>query len=356
MPISFHQYVFHLEKEAVTITLLGMACTFFLFKLVYLDPDFSYASYDVIREAAYGGNKVGAYTWFLRGTRVLHLSPYWLVLLQYLLLQASSLWLVLKVFYILQPPAWVKQVGLAFLAINPLSLYLANYIGKEVLFTILFFSWAGMMLALLQRVSYGFLLLQGFLLAALLTLHTQVLYLILIMVPALLKAKGAWWCRLLSGLVAFSLCVCVVLVSMAAVKAPTVAFFLPFLGHFEQYAMGRDAMKYISYYWFQLKGPQLACHWYRGGYYLLGIFPVLWLLLYAGVIIVAIRNGVTRIITGLLPVQRYTLMGLLLALTGSLLHSFLYGPVWLGCQLPPLLLALLALLCSVPLPRPVCSR
>lgn len=197
-PVSFRQFIWREHKDMLVIFSLSMAIVFIVYKIVYPFPSFMPDSYFYISMAYSKYTLVPdlwpvGYSWFLRTLHFVTASPYLFVLLQYLLLELCCLWLVFTLFYILQPPQWVKKIILLFLAVNPMFLYLTNQVCSDALFTALSFCWLAMLLQMIIRPRWYYAILQGILLAYIFTIRHQAMYYPILMIAALALTRYRWW-------------------------------------------------------------------------------------------------------------------------------------------------------------------
>lgn len=207
-PVTFRQFVFREHKDMLIIAGLGMVTLFVVYKIVYPFPDLYYDSYHYLHmaeDSSYITVWPIGYPLFLRLLHWITPSPYVLVAIQYMLLQASSFWLLFTFFFIMRPLHCVKVILIAFLVVNPLYYYLANLVSSDILFTILSLAWLTVLLHMMIRVSYWQLLLQGPLLAYLFLVRYQAIYYPLVMLAALLMAETSRFWKILSAVMAFVL-------------------------------------------------------------------------------------------------------------------------------------------------------
>jgi len=383
--VSFGYFTRVLYRDALVTSLLAMLCVFFVFKTVYVDPDFSEASFVYI-DMAGGKNWLPLYIPFLRLIHAVTTSPWVLVAVQYLLLQTATLWLALVVCWLMQPEEKRGYLLLVLLAVNPLALFIANHISVDVLYTTVLFAWLAILLLAVKRNTVFLLLLAGSVWVLLLAVRYQTLWLLPVLLVVVYKRPVTL--RVKIALLAAPLLLAAgLLTAVGAFKplaqwkqynnalyileAPTVKpvemqpvpesgigkvvyYTTPQLEQFMQYSMGRTSMKFSAWLWFKTKNAWLNCHWYKGSYYLLSPFLLLWwgLQLLAFVLVLRLlgKNSWRR-----LHVQQQSVILVLTALLlCHLLFSVTAAPMLLRCQLPAIVIALL-LAGSVPGRRAVCS-
>lgn len=207
-PVSFRHFVFSAHKNMLTIALLSMVIVFTVYKVVYPFPSFYPDSYHYIGMAVdshfFTVWPIG-YSWFLRAVHFISPSHYLLVLVHYLLLQFGSFWLAFTLFYLFQPPQWVKVTLVTFFVVNPLYLYLSNLISSDTVFAALSLCWLTILIHMLIQPKRWLLLLQGPLLAYLFIIRYQAAYYPLIMIAVLWRTQVVLGWKILSAAIAFFL-------------------------------------------------------------------------------------------------------------------------------------------------------
>lgn len=373
---SFRNYIFIQQRECLSITLLGMLCAFQIYKLVYSDPDFSRASFSYLGMAAQKADSFNAYLFFLRGIHVITVSAYWLIAIQYLVLQLSSLWLMLSTMYVLQTSNRIRNVILTWLVFNPLTLYLSNHISSDALFASLSFCWFSLILMLFRRVNYLGMVMQSVVLVSLVSMRYQALYYLLLMLLVMGGVKGGYFWKLVATLITVVSVIGTlqlkgvfiatgwrfadnvmtvqtavpVYVTTTTQPASRIRYFvwllLPQKEQFAVYSMNRKSMKMEAWTWFKSPSIWLNCHWYRGAYYLLWIFPYLFWLVHAGIVVVLLFGRKSIVWKRLAAEQWYSLLLLLLAVAANLLFGIITAPMILRCQLSVFVMGIIFLLCA----------
>jgi len=180
---------------------LGVACTlivvqFAIFKYFY--PQAGFINYDsyIYLTTAYHNLAVNTYpvgySNFLRLFSVFTYSDTAVVAFQYLLLEFAGLFLVFTLCYFYRPVPWVKAVSLLFILLNPVWLYLANYISSDGLFIGISLLWFAILIWLLENSTTKMLMLQVGLLFVLFAIRYNALYYPLITAVALLFTRQKW--------------------------------------------------------------------------------------------------------------------------------------------------------------------
>lgn len=220
-PVTLRQFIFVYHRKMLGFTGFWMAVVFVAYKIIYPFPDFYVDSYHYIGMAA-NSNFMSTwpigYSWFLRAVHWVSPHHYFLVVVQYLLLQLSSLWLAFTLFYYLQAPQWVKQTVLVFLVVNPLYLYMANLVSSDVLFTALSLVWLTILLQMVFNAQFWQVLFQGPLLAYLFLVRYQAAFYPVIMLAALWMAEFRIGWKIISAAIFAVLLVWIVRVTIATNK------------------------------------------------------------------------------------------------------------------------------------------
>jgi hypothetical protein len=163
----------------------------FVFKGFYPFMDYFSDSYVYLSTAASGAGvalwPVG-YSRFLWLVHQVHYSDVFLFWVQYLLLQVSFLWCVRLLLKVL-PGVYARYWWVLVVVINPLLLYLSNYVSGDALFTALSFLWFSLLLLVIYRPNMYVLLLHGIVLAIAFTVRYNALYFPLVSVIAFLLSK-----------------------------------------------------------------------------------------------------------------------------------------------------------------------
>jgi hypothetical protein len=154
------------RKVALIVAVTTLA-QFFLFKQFYPFPSFFQDSYTYIQGATsqdlISYRPVG-YSWFLILIHVITSSATALVLVQYSILQLAGLYLYRSIVLLYSPRRVVKNILFIFLFFDPLTLYLANAVSSDALFTALTLVWLTGLLWLMHQPTWGHLLRQTILL------------------------------------------------------------------------------------------------------------------------------------------------------------------------------------------------
>lgn len=146
-PLAFKQWLWR-EKEnkrLLLLSVIGMVISFTWLKIVYPYPNFMPPDSYSYLEAASTNQFINiwpiGYSRFLRLVSGFSSSHMVLVVLQYLLLQASVLHFLFTIRYLLSPGKWLFRVLLVISMLNPLLLHIANFVSGDCLFTALSLVW-----------------------------------------------------------------------------------------------------------------------------------------------------------------------------------------------------------------------
>jgi hypothetical protein len=145
-----------------------IAAQFAVFKFLYPFPNFMPPDSNSYMEAAWNNQFINmwaiGYSKFLRFVSSFSNSHFVLILLQYLLLQASILYLLFTIRYLLAPATWVFLVLLFANVLNPLVPHISNFVSTDALFTALSVTWFTQLLWILHGASKRLLLIHAFIL------------------------------------------------------------------------------------------------------------------------------------------------------------------------------------------------
>lgn len=161
---------------------------FILFKLQYPFANYMPDSYSYLQAAS---DNVDVNTWpvayskFLRLISVLTHSDKLLVGFQYIFMQTAALILLFTLLYFLQPGRFIKNLLLVFFLLNPIALYVANYISADALFIGCSLLWFTSLTWMIFRPCPWISVLHAFLLLACFTLRYNAIYYPMIAVLAI---------------------------------------------------------------------------------------------------------------------------------------------------------------------------
>lgn len=180
------------SRILLVISIIATIIQFVLFKIMYPFPNFLPDSYSYIIAAATNQDinlwPVG-YSKFLRFFSSFTHSHIALVLFQYLVLQAAILYLIFTVINLFQPLKWIVHVLFLFGVMNPLWLYVSNFVSSDALFASLSIVWFTQLLWLGRNVTGWLLFWHALTLMLVFSLRFNALYYPLISIAFITVAK-----------------------------------------------------------------------------------------------------------------------------------------------------------------------
>ncbi len=194
---SLQDYLWRNKRNrAYALMALGaFLLQFILFKFKYPFANYMPDSYSYL-EAAYNNSDVNmwpvAYSKFLRLFSVLTHSDKLLVGFQYLLLQISSCVFLLTLFRFLQPAKGIRIAMLIFFILDPLPLYIANYISADALFISFSLLWISSLTWIIYQPSRKQIIYQAVLLLICFTLRYNAIYYPFIAALAFVLSRQQW--------------------------------------------------------------------------------------------------------------------------------------------------------------------
>jgi protoporphyrinogen oxidase len=168
---------------------------FIVFKLKYPYANYMPDSYSYLEAAATNADVnmwPVAYSKFLRLISVFTHSDKVLVGLQYLFLQVSSLFFLFSLLYFQKIGRWLKGLLLIFVILNPVTLYIANYISADALFIAFSLLWLSSLVWIVYRPKGWVVVIHGFLLLACFTLRYNAIYYPVVSLLVFILARGSW--------------------------------------------------------------------------------------------------------------------------------------------------------------------
>jgi len=168
---------------------------FIIFKFKYPYANYMPDSYSYL-EAAAANVDVNmwpvAYSKFLRLISVFTHSDKVVVGLQYLFLQTSSLLFLFSLLYFQKVGRWLKGVLLLFVILNPVTLYIANYISADALFIGFSLLWLSTLVWIVYRPKTWMVVAHGLLLLACFTLRYNAIYYPIVSFLVFLLSRRSW--------------------------------------------------------------------------------------------------------------------------------------------------------------------
>jgi hypothetical protein len=169
-----------MTKKLLPWAIVLYLAEFILFKLIHAYASFCVDSIEYLY-AAHWSNPTPAFR-SLGYSKMLWLfnlfsnSDLLLVSIQYLILQAGRLYFLLSILYLFNLSGPRKYILVTFFLLDPMPLYLANYILSDSIFTALSYFWLGTLFWIIYRPSWGLLASNVLLLVMLLFVRFNALY------------------------------------------------------------------------------------------------------------------------------------------------------------------------------------
>ncbi|WP_212005669.1 hypothetical protein [Chitinophaga sp. HK235] len=158
--VSFGSFIWKnkFNRSVVVVCILSMLFLVGLFKYYYPFAGFINGdSYAYIVSAA-NNLKIDTYPIgypkFLRLFSVFSSDDTTLVVFQYLFVQLNALLLILSLFYFYPPYKWIFILTVGLMTLNPVILYLANYVSSDIIFLGLSLCWLTLLIWILHRPSW----------------------------------------------------------------------------------------------------------------------------------------------------------------------------------------------------------
>jgi len=199
MPVYLRSIMEKSTRNYLGIALVAILLQFIFFKYIYPFPGFFTDSYTYL-DAAIRKDRVSyrpiGYSWFLRLVHTFSHSATVLVFVQYFLLQTASLFLFLTLRQFYGLSRTMQRVLFVFLLFNPVTLYIANSVSSDALFTSLGLAWFVELLWLIHRPTWRRLSWQAVLLLLVFYVRFNALCYPLIATVAILLTGQRWNFRL----------------------------------------------------------------------------------------------------------------------------------------------------------------
>jgi hypothetical protein len=157
--VSFKEFLLEnrINRLILWLAFISIVIQFAIFKYFYPFPSFIHDDSFVYLETAYKNLDINSYlvgySRFLRFFSSFTSSDTALVAFQYLFIQSSFLFFLFSLFYFCKPRKMLQVILLCFLLLNPLSLYLANFISSDGFFLALSFTWFTLLLWIIHKPS-----------------------------------------------------------------------------------------------------------------------------------------------------------------------------------------------------------
>lgn len=203
LQISLTDYIFRCptNKWFVRIGIPVIIIQLVIFKILYPFAGFINGDSYVYIESAYYNFSINTYpigySKFLRLVSVFTKSDTVVVGIQYLLLQGSTMAFIFTVFYFYRPAKLTKIILFAFMLVNPVYLYLANYISSDSFFLSLSLIWFTLLLWIMNRPTNKLIFVNALILFAAFTVRYNALFYPIISGIALLLVKRKVWINII---------------------------------------------------------------------------------------------------------------------------------------------------------------
>ncbi|SFW89964.1 hypothetical protein [Chitinophaga sancti] len=181
LPHSFRAYIKQdIEIRIILIlSLVVIMVQYFIFKNMYPFPNFLPDSYTYIEAAFYNLDisiwPIG-YSKFLRFVSVFNYTGMGLFFVQYVLLQGSILFFILTICFIVNPGRWLIRIMFGLMVLNPLWLYVSDFVSSDALFAALSLIWLTTLLLIIYSPTIDLLIVHGLVLFFVFSVRYNALY------------------------------------------------------------------------------------------------------------------------------------------------------------------------------------
>ncbi len=209
---TFLQFIWRnkINRRYLLIAAMGTIVQFVIFKMLYPFPDFFSDSYSYLY-AAYKNMDVSiwpiGYSKFLRWFHFITSSDTALVGFQYFFLEFSTLYFFFSVIRFFNLGKSTKNILFIFFFINPLFLYLANYVNSDPLFAALSILWLTQLLWIIHSPKLSYLFIHSILLFLCFTVRNNAYYYPIISAFAFILSRQRISLKLLGVVLPMSLIV-----------------------------------------------------------------------------------------------------------------------------------------------------
>lgn len=215
--MGFKDFIFKesFNKTLIIIAIPILCIQFFLFKYFYPFAGFINGDSYVYLDAAYHNLFINTYpigySKFLRLISVFTHSDTFVVGVQYALLQGSTIFFLFSIFYFYTPLKYTRLLLFFSGILNPVYLYLANYISSDSLFLSLSLLWFTLLIWILNRPTSKIIFANAFVLFFAFTVRYNALFYPLISISVVAIARRCIWTNILGLAVSGSLIVLFIL-------------------------------------------------------------------------------------------------------------------------------------------------
>jgi 4-amino-4-deoxy-L-arabinose transferase-like glycosyltransferase len=219
---SFSDFVWKLNRRYLMVGIIAGMIQIIVFKFLYPLPDFISDSYSYINTNLFD-MKVNlwpvGYSIFIRFIHAITSSSYFLVFLQFWILQASLYYFYFTVTY-LYPIKW-RIILFIFLFFNPIFLYLSNCVLSDALFCALTLVLIAQYFWMFYKPSYSHIILQALLIGALFIIRYTAIYYPIVSIIAILFAGYRPMVKLIGMILPWILIIPFILYTQQQTKAIT---------------------------------------------------------------------------------------------------------------------------------------
>ena len=199
---SFADFLFknRINKWYVWMAAMGIILQFIVFKHFYPYAGFINGDSYVYLQTALMNYDVNTYpigySKFLRLLSTFTTSDTALIFIQYLLIEISALFFIFSLFYFYKPGKWIKAILFAIILLNPIFLYLSNYVSSDALFLALSLLWFTLLLWITQKPTTRLIILHAVVLLLAFTVRYNAMYYPLIAALAFGLSRQKLWVKL----------------------------------------------------------------------------------------------------------------------------------------------------------------
>ncbi|MCS3800122.1 NAD(P)-binding protein [Niastella sp. OAS944] len=200
--VPFKAFLYNDKRNRIYLycSAIAIIIQFAVFKYFYPFASFINGDSYVYLETAYQNLSINTYpvgySNFLRLFSVFTKSDLILVAFQYLLLNISLLVFLFTIFYFYKPGKPAQIFLLAFLILNPVFLYLSNYVSSDTLFLALSLMWLTQLIWIIHRPTTKLIIWNGLILFCVFTIRYNAMYYPIIAGIAFLLSKQKWWMKI----------------------------------------------------------------------------------------------------------------------------------------------------------------
>lgn len=201
MPSTFRDYLLKdkTNRWYWITALIAVILQFIIFKHFYPYAGFIDGDSYVYLQTAFWNFPITTYPIgypkFLRIFNTFTTSDTALIAFQYLFIQVTSLYLLFTVFYFYRPSRWVKFMLLGITVLNPIFLYMANYVSSDALFLGISMIWFTQLIWIIRKPSTTKFLSHALVLFLAFTIRYNALYYPVISIFAFALVRQNFWAK-----------------------------------------------------------------------------------------------------------------------------------------------------------------